>query len=359
MPILGTLIKYHVTLVVAVSCYYWTTWLVKMEDNVSCSFDSDENAIITYVVIGTASFSCLCCSLTIAILLFFNKYRDSSQKLLLCLIIALLLEAILLVILGATGRPFAENDVYTTIAGFLNQQCSWYVLLAICCLTIDIYIKAVYEKVCPISFKIYIIIILVLPLLVNWIPFIGDAYGLNGVICWIRDVKYINSTECTRFQLGIIYQFACYWIPFYIAMLCIVVATLRAWIVIKRRRYAYNGIFDPTEQHNRLHVLKEIRQYQLYPLVFTLLKVFQPIRQITDAIYGHIFPLHIIHFAVFSLQGALISLTFLFQLAKQKELRIRDSVRANIVNKDNFGVTYEAIIEKNMTDSLNFQKKRD
>ena len=49
-----------------------------------------------------------------------------------------------------------------------------------------------------------LVVILLLPFIINWIPFVNDMYGLSGIWCWIK----LTNGDCHGdYTLGLVYHF--------------------------------------------------------------------------------------------------------------------------------------------------------
>ena len=71
-------------------------------------------------------------------------------------------------------------------------------MMAVFCLSFDLFRKAVFRVQTDRYEKWYIVTIFLVPLGYNWIPFIGNAYGLNGgILCWIRQRNFTG--DCSVF----------------------------------------------------------------------------------------------------------------------------------------------------------------
>ena len=324
-----------------------------IDNSSNCTLSGDDKATVVYVILGCSGFALLCSLIVLVIMLLFKKYRVSTQRLILYLMLTVTFKQAMLVTLGLTSR---YNNIlpYCMAAGFFNQQLSWYVPMAIYCLTFDLFVKAVFQWQHTEKYeKWYVAIIFLLPFTFNWVPFINQAYGVSGAVCWIRDR---NETDCTLFLYGVVLQFALYWGPFLVALLCILVACIWALVVTKKRRLSYNGTFDPGEHHIKLQLEKDVRHYQLYPVVYLLITIIQPVRLILAAVEppGYVLSLYILHGVLEGLEGVLICLAFLLSYVMRKELWWRGGLRAAISSiKSRERVSTYNAIQVDTTDSLN------
>lgn len=326
-----------------------------MEDTMdtNCTLTEEEKDIVVYVILGTSGFALLCSLIVLLIMLLFKKYLVSSQRLILYLMLTVALKQAMLVTLAASS---GYNHVlpYCITAGFFNQQLTWYLPMAIYCLTFELFVKAVFQQLNTEKYeKWYVIIIFLLPFTFNWLPFINEAYGINGAVCWIR----ARDENCTLFPYGIAMQFGLFWAPFFVSMICILAACIWALVVTKRRRLSYNGTFDPGEHHFKNQLEKDVHHYLLYPVVYLLINLVQPVRLIIAAKVESLhntLPFYLIHSVVQGLEGAMICLAFLLSYIARRELWWGGGLRAAIfsIRTRDRVTTYNAIQESDVTDSL-------
>ena len=279
------------------------------DTNLSCQYSEQEDMIIDSVLGATASFSCLCCLFALSLVFLFQKYRTSTQRVILYLTLAILAHSAVQV-LHVAGPKGNKIFYYCIFAGFMEQYVLWMVLMAITCLTFDLFIKVMFRRITTRRTEwIYVLLIFISPLLHTWIPFINDAYGIDGAWCWIRQF----NKDCTRFIFGLVLQIVLYWVPLYIIAISILVAYMVARVKTSTRLGVYLGKFDPKERKLREQLMKEVRQYQLYPLIFLVVNILPFASTIAEAVSNDrngIFILGVFHALCFGLQGAMITLAF-------------------------------------------------
>lgn len=286
--------------------------------NLSCQLTEEQDIVIDSVLGATGAFSCLSCLFALLLVFLFQKYRTSTQRVIVYLTVAVLLSSVVQ-ILHVAGDKGNNIFIYCTITGFLDQYIGWTVLMAITCLTFDLFYKVLFKRQTSVAVeKAYVLLIFVSPILHSWIPFISNAYGIAGAWCWIR--KY--NEDCSLFVFGLILQFALYWIPLYIIAICILVAYVIARVKASIRLDVYRGKFDPTERTNKERLLKEVRKYQFYPLIFLIVNLPPLVNRIAEGIVNEqtLLVLGILHAFFIGLQGALITLAFALDSDTRKHL---------------------------------------
>ena len=238
------------------------------EGNGSCNnFTSRGFIIITAINKASACVTLLACLLVIGTILLFKKYMLYTQRLILYLSVSAALHSLS----QAAGASvfFPMNDSYNYSAyciwsGFFFQYTGWMFLVSLSIIVADMYARVVLQKETPHREWIYILAIFVLPLLVNWIPFIDHAYGQAGPWCWIRSVNYDDN--CSIYPLGLVWQVVLLYGPLF--TLCIVAIVLSILLVRHLYRHKYTGKYDPHEDKQKKLMLKEAIPFVIYPWIF-------------------------------------------------------------------------------------------
>ena len=160
--------------------------------NLTCYPTQEEVRKIGWVSIGCGTVSKLCCFFILFIIILFKKYRSTPQRVILYLTITVLLYSGVFILHGVRTKldPDYDSDPLCVIAGFLDQVASWMELIAICCLTFDLFVRVLFLWDNTKKFEVvYFLLIFVFPFTFNWIPFIRKTYGFAGSYCWIRQYK--------------------------------------------------------------------------------------------------------------------------------------------------------------------------
>ena len=149
-----------------------------------------------------------------------------------------------------------------------------------------------------------LVVILLIPFIINRLPFVNKMYGLSGIWCWIK----LSSGDChSDHTLGVVYHFTLYYGPFSIFVFCSYVACIAIVIV----RYCKGRVAIPHHQ-----ALKEALPLLAYPLIYNIFftimlasHVYHAIATVKDE--DPIFPLLLAHAVVESLRVILAALAFL------------------------------------------------
>ncbi len=161
----------------------------------------------------------LVCCFTLLLILYYQAFRTTLQRLLLCMSVALIAYAAAL-----TLQISSSNEVYCMVVGFFNQYAFhvmllfrlgtvFYLLNRVCQSTPSIRnrrAKPNHHKTCyEVTFVFFVIIF---PLTYNWVPFITDSYG-GRPWCWLKAPPVLNGCSSdsavflTSFIMGIVFPF--------------------------------------------------------------------------------------------------------------------------------------------------------
>lgn len=328
----------------------------------NCSLSSDQRIIIDVCGAAAGGVSLLTCSFVLFVAVIFRKYRFPSQRVILYLNVSVLLYSFVQILHGFDQLTLGngnETSGYCVVTGFLDQQMAWYVMLAISCLTFDLFRKAVFLQLrTGLKHEIaYLIVIYLIPFSVNWIPFVTNTYGLARATCWIKEVEFPNCTK--KLTEGIVYRFVLYWVPFYIVLLGIFIAWIVARVVAYRRKRAFKGQHNYSEQQFTEYLDKEISQYQWYPILFIIWNLFPIIVRALEAAHQEMkyFEIRVAEIIVLGLQGTLISLVYTLDHDTRVQLSRPNNIKSAILSfftKGRKVEDYHVIPEPNLTDSLKY-----
>lgn len=296
----------------------------------SCFPTANQLDIIAWVSIGTGGVSLISCIVILFIAILFQKYRSTTQRVILYLAITVLLNSLLYMLHGIrTKVDGSKNGPFCTTVAFLDQVVNWMEFLAISCLTFDLFVKSVFLKFRTEKYElVYMIVIFILPFSFNWIPFIHNTYGFGGTNCWI---KQYHDMDCSkRNNFGFALRFAIYWIPFYILMAIVIVAYFIAVIKARRRISQYSALPSYGEQAMKELLLFEVRQYRLYPFIMTFIFSLGIISRVAEAVNhtSDFFELRIFHVIVMAIQGPVIGIVFTLDYDTRKQIRNPQQLRA-------------------------------
>ena len=206
----------------------------------------------------------------ILLILIFKKHYVLIQRLVLYLSIVSaingLFKAIQVVnrfIGGKVGKD------YCLMTGFLEQTSDWSLFLATLIITLHIYMKAVHGRT-PTLEGLYVMIIFLLPLTFNWIPFIHKAYGQDGPWCWIIE---IDISDCKKDNFGESLRIGLWFIPSNIILALILILYITVLLYLKRQKHKYKGYYNPQQEMKWKMMMKEVRPLIFYPIILLVLQI--------------------------------------------------------------------------------------
>ncbi len=300
------------------------------------SFTEQQLRILGISQAVVAMMSTVACILVLGIIVIFKKYTCQTQRLIVYLTIAVLLLNI-----GYTVRGFGYNMVrqgpFCSGIAFYTQYNGGCVLLAVFCIIIEMFIHSGVFQGQNLKFdKFYFPAIFLLPLLVDWIPFINHAYGPTKTWCWIRSQ---NVDTCDLFLYGLILQYVLWFVPVFIAIIVGTILYIISYITIARQSRSYTATLDPTSQQTRNDILSEIKQYKWYLLIFLIFNGIPFVARVIVDIYPRsqtaTFALWVIAAVLQATQGCVIAWIFTLDPATRKRLTLQSilaAIKHNILN---------------------------
>ena len=118
-------------------------------------------------------------------------------------------------------------------AGFALQCAIWSLLASALTVNLSITVKTAFQCEHKITEPVSLVAIFIVPPLVNWIPFVKEAYGKAGNYCYIAS----SSEGCAISEIQIILEATLLWLPWLAASLVIlVVSAVSMAVMIYRTR---------------------------------------------------------------------------------------------------------------------------
>ena len=271
-------------------------------------------SILTFV----ASLFILC---MLGIIIFFQKYLFFTQRLIMYLAISSFTYSFVTVF-NVTSSSARTNDAalrYCMFMGLLEQVLVWWEVMAVTCIVMQLFIRTVFDKTTEKFEVVYILMIFLFPLLFNWIPFIHNAYGSAGLVCWIR---VYDLDECHVFHTGSIYAFVLFYLPVFIIMIVLIILLVVSFVFIHRRRKLWVGTYNHDAKLDKA-MEQEIRPLIYYPLIFIVTNVVNFVAYLYttyDKDSDAHFAITTISTITYRLQGILITLVFTLDKQTRKKL---------------------------------------
>ena len=218
-----------------------------------------------------SSVSLLMCSGALLLIAVLKRWRVFSQK----LIIYLLTSAALASIGGIISVDFGHRvspalHGFCMFSAFTQQVTTWMLQNAIFAVTIYLFVLIVLDYNTDKYKWVYVFGIFIIPLLVNWIPFLQSAYGRSGVWCWIRN---IDEETCDDFRFGRYLQFFLFYAPIYLLLFIGSILYVIIFIDISRKQRKPDWVTGQ-EMQIRLKTMKsELLSLAAYPVIFAVLNL--------------------------------------------------------------------------------------
>ena len=318
----------------------------------SCS-PFDNNTYVTVAIISavTALISTIACAGVIALIIILRKHYFYTQRLILYLNIAALLNSVSIVLRLQRIGYKSDSDALEGLCvftGAFDHITAWSELIAICCITINLLLNAVFHKNTEKLEKVYFILIFFFPLTFNWIPFIKNTYGKAGAWCWIRGQ---DDDTCEDFQFGIYLRFILWYVPSYVILAILLVIYILIIYKVGRNRRQFEGKYDPETDMLKKQMQKEVRPLLWYPLIYFILNIFPLMNRVHDTIETDPeLTLWILH-AIFSpLQGGFIAVAFTLDKETLQRLKVAE-LKAAVLNRGGSKIT-EYPFQAGHTDSF-------
>ena len=216
------------------------------------------------------------CILAIIFILVSKRYKKFVYRLTIYLMVAILLEEAMSILDAVpvyhNGTTVAVREGFEGLcvaAGFLYQVVFWMELLVICWIALYLLmILAFRRNVTAVKWKQEVCgltVVLILPILFNWIPFVNDMYGLSGSYCWIK--PSMNS-NCKYDYMGLTLMFVLLNGPEFLVSIVVLLSLVAIAMVMCRNVMRQQGTSRSSVHQQGL---KEVLPLLLYPLVYLVL----------------------------------------------------------------------------------------
>lgn len=236
------------------------------EDDCTYPFESRDYTIVAAITSSLGFVSSLACFFVIGIIVLYKKYLFFTQRLILYLAIAALLNSLSLMLQIVTR--FTPNG-FCIFSAFLTQLASWSELVAVVCIIVNILAVAFQRQTEKLE-GLYLLLIFVLPVTFNWIPFIKDGYGKSGAWCWIRPYK----DDCSRFGYGIILQALLWYVPLYIVLTTMIVFYVIIVVKLKWDSGCWKAPYSHDAKRRKEQIMNEVKPLFWFPIVYFVNSIF-------------------------------------------------------------------------------------
>ncbi len=324
----------------------------------SCNISNDTIFLIVACIRGFSGFvSCLAGLWVIILIILLRKYTFHIQRLILYLGIGSVMSGLTNALQILYRHPTTEPEKrYCASVAFFDQISDWSVYLATLIITIHLYLKAVHNKTVKLEILSFAIIF-ILPLTLNWVPFLKETYGPAGPWCWIQ-LNYPDT--CHRNTFGYILRIVLWYVPSNVILAIIIILYVIMLISLRRQKRQYKCQYSPEQEQNWKMKVKEVRLLIWYPLLLLLVQIPAMVNRlveiITDSQADNYYFLWFIA-AIFSpIHGGLMCLAY--ALDPETRSRIRRCSWRSLRHQfnTNSGV-HDYPVEKGFSDSIDEDQK--
>lgn len=320
-------------------------------NNSSYCFNFTESALKsnTAVTISLHLIAIVACVLTISFIIVTKQHHQFVNRLILYLMIVSCVWSV--TIIAQTLPVIHDNEKMDVqvrqgwegmcaAIGFITQVVESAKILVVC--WIVLYLLLLVNFKYKISRRrhevIGLVIVVVIPLLFDWIPFSLSRYGLSGLWCWIK----LTNKDCSKIFDGIAMMLAIEYIPVLLAVIFTVVSFLSMVITFCRRAYRMEIKWKWTSVYQQ--GLAEATALMVYPTIYIFIFIFRVIHRTIYIIQiGNTKPptytLWVSHSTALGLAGILVPL---LHILRPSNLRKFYFCRKFILKKKDLGVVYRS-----------------
>ena len=257
----------------------------------------------------SASLSIIGCLSTMCIVWLYRKYTEFTQRMIIHLSIATLLQAIifLLVDIEKESTPLCKAQ------GALLQFSSCVILLWIISIIVNMLWNVIWLRIIDKYEPVITLICWGLPMIIATIPFTDDAYAPAGAWCW-----YKNSIG---WMFGTWYAWSL--ASFVFLFISIAVITYK----IRSRSKDVVGTFDAENYSRRKSIREAVHTLRIYPIAYFLVILFPTLHRLQNIIEGSPddhnsrYVLALLHSLAGPLDGAVITLVFVLDRRTRQVLK--------------------------------------
>eukprot|EP00800_Vazella_pourtalesii_P010923 TRINITY_DN2652_c0_g3_i1.p1 TRINITY_DN2652_c0_g3~~TRINITY_DN2652_c0_g3_i1.p1 ORF type:complete len:334 (-),score=31.44 TRINITY_DN2652_c0_g3_i1:13-1014(-) len=277
----------------------------------NCVFKNNTEycTIVEVTVRSISAISVICAVIVLVLIFLLQRYKFVSQRLILYLVIATLLDAIEFTI----GGLDLSESLACAVDGYIRMWFHWSLVVWVCNITANLFWNVVVGKVTNKYLEVsYIVVGIAVPVIFSIPPFVDNSYGPAGLWCWISNKR----------RVGQILRFVVWYIPIWVIIgvifiVYMVIIVKLIWEVKKWDRY------NAQNNKKKQTVRNEIKSLFLYPIFFLLVNIFPAVNRVQNAITpGHpVFPLYLLHAISTPLWGLGFIILFVVNKDTLRELK--------------------------------------
>ena len=275
----------------------------------NCLFKGEEYycTAVEITVRSIASFSIVSSVFVLLLIFLLKRYKFTSQRLVLYLVLASFLDSIEIALSGIelSDSPLCSVD------GFFRMLLRWELVVWVCNITTNLFWNVVIGRKSNVYLEIfYICVGIAVPIFFSVFPFIDSSYGPAGTWCWINNKR----------PAGKILRFAIWYVPLWVTIFLIFCIYL---IIIIKMVCEIRKWYDRKDEKRQKLIKKEIKPLIRYPLYFLVINIFPIINRIQNAVRPDhpVFILYFFHAISTALLGLGFTLLFVFSRDTLRELK--------------------------------------
>lgn len=306
--------------------------MAENETNCREQFETQTFIAIAGLRAMMGSISFLTSIFVIIVIVYFKKYVLYTQRLILYLSISVSLNALTVITQAGVYLPM-ENEavmVYCQISAYLSQTTDWSELVAICLVTLDLYLTAA-TNIKSKQEIFQVLLIFLLPPLINLLPFIHSSYGPAGPWCWIK--KY--DEDCSVSKFGKVFRIVLWYVPVMLMIFFLITTYIVIYYKLRKQNKQYISCRSESIAsliQMRQMIQKEIKPLVLYPVIFLFFNFFPLLNALVSLYYVQ--PIH----ALWTLEALLtpfvgVVITLVYTLDPETRQRLgKCNLRADYYN---------------------------
>ena len=223
------------------------------------------------VFCSSGSVSAVITLFVIAAMIFFQLYKLLTHRLIINMLVSIFLFCMVAAaqFVGLWHNYWKGEHYGECVAGgFFMEYIMWGMLLTTLMMTVHltsmVMFPLYYEKVAKLQ-PFYLAFPWILPLLIVWIPFINNNYGISGPWCWIR----LYNEDCSQNMKGVIEMYALWYGELVIGLILNNIGLLVIAITLCKRSCSTN---EMTLDYRK--ALKQALPLVIYPITVQFLSAF-------------------------------------------------------------------------------------
>ena len=268
----------------------------------------------------TGIFSFLCCVVAVSMVIVLRLYIHFIYRLAMYQVLASLFFSMsvgLTLMLYNYNEDSLYYEVSCKMTAFLVLYTVWVNLLFTVWLTFHLFSYVVFFKNLKRLEWLYISSSVFGPLLIAWIPFIHNSYGLSGAWCFIRSWNDNCPTE--KYLEGIVEEFLLFYGPAFLMVgLCIVAIVTMLSVQLYRARYSmYDEKTPLLHRDRRKKMIKQLLPLLAYPIIYLLILLFP----LSNRIYAAVATNTSLFYLVFHAGGVFLSMALVVHLCSVRKYK--------------------------------------